>query len=309
MTAPMLSVVIPTKNGGSTLGPLFESLRRQYIDRPAEIIVVDSGSTDATRDLANTWADQVLDVPADQFNHGTTRNIGVGASHGELVVLVVQDALPASDDLLRELTRPMRDDDRVAGTFARQVARPDASAITRYYLDQWVASNGSARTAHLASRTEYDALDPMQRFRLCAFDNVCACIRRSVWETLPFVRTPIAEDVTWGRAALLAGWHLAYTPNAVVIHSHDRTVAYEFDRTRRLHQHLHELFGLQTIPTKRHLARAVVSSLTLHLRLERRSPAHLLRAVGLAFAWPLGQHLGARAGARGQTPIPMGPTT
>ena len=309
MTAPRLSVVIPTKNGASTLGPLLESLRRQRIDRPAEIIVVDSGSTDGTRDLAHTWADQVLDVPADQFNHGTTRNVGVGASQGELVVLLVQDALPASDNLLRELTRPMLEDDRVAGTFARQVARPGASAITRYYLDHWVASNGSARTTHLASRTEFDALDPMQRLRLCAFDNVCACIRRSVWETLPFVHTPIAEDAAWGKTVLLAGWRLAYNPNAVVVHSHDRTVAYEFDRTRRLHQQLYELFGLQTIPTIRHLAGAILSSLTLHLRLERRNPVRLLRAVGLAFAWPSGQYLGARAGTRGQTPIPIGPTT
>ena len=230
MTAPSLSVVIPTKNGALTLGPLLESVRRQHTDRPAEIIVVDSGSTDGTRDLAQAWADQVLDVAADQFNHGITRNVGIGASHGKLVVLLVQDALPASDDLFRELTRPMVDDDTVAGTFARQVARPDASAIARYYLDQWVASNGMARTAHLASRIEYEALDPMQRFRLCAFDNVCACIRRSVWETHPFVRTPIAEDVEWGRAALLTGRRLVYNPNAVVVHSHDRTVAYEFER-------------------------------------------------------------------------------
>ena len=112
----------------------------------------------------------------------------------------------------------------------------------------------------------------MQRFRLCAFDNVCACIRRSVWETHPFVRTPIAEDVEWGRAALLAGRRLVYNPNAMVVHSHDRTVAYEFERTRRLHEQLHQLFGLQTIPTVRHLVRAVAGSLMLHVKLERGSP-------------------------------------
>ena len=309
MTAPSLSVVIPTKNGALTLGPLLESLRRQRTDRPAEIVVVDSGSTDGTRDLAHSWADQVIDVPADEFDHGGTRNVGVGASRGELVVLLVQDAWPASDDLLQELTRPLREDDTVAGAFARQVARPDASAIARHYLDQWVASNGSARTVHLASRSEYEALDPMQRFRLCAFDNVCACIRRSVWETHRFASTPIAEDLAWGRSVLLAGRRLAYNPNAVVVHSHDRTVAYEFERTRRLHQQLCQLFGLQTIPSVRLLAMAILSSLSLHLRLERRNPTRLPRAVGLAIAWPTGQYLGGRAGARNERPVPMGSTT
>ena len=54
-------------------------------------------------------------------------------------------------------------------------------------------------------------------------DNVCAAIRRSVWTAIPFRSTPIAEDVEWGREVLLAGHGLAYVPDAVVEHSHDRS--------------------------------------------------------------------------------------
>ncbi len=59
-----------------------------------------------------------------------------GSSHcqGDLVVLLVQDALPASEDWLVALTRPLREDEGVAGAYARQVPRPDADAVTRYYL-------------------------------------------------------------------------------------------------------------------------------------------------------------------------------
>src|SRR3954470_14333726 len=46
-----VSVIIPTFNGGSGLGPTIASLQRQTL-RPVEIIVVDDGSTDETRAIA-----------------------------------------------------------------------------------------------------------------------------------------------------------------------------------------------------------------------------------------------------------------
>ena len=46
-----VSVIIPTFNGGSGLDPTIASLQRQTL-RPVEIIVVDDGSTDETRAVA-----------------------------------------------------------------------------------------------------------------------------------------------------------------------------------------------------------------------------------------------------------------
>ena len=47
-----VSVIIPTFNGGSGLGPTIASLYQQTL-RPFEIIVVDDGSTDNTRAVAD----------------------------------------------------------------------------------------------------------------------------------------------------------------------------------------------------------------------------------------------------------------
>ena len=184
-------------------------------------------------------------------------------------------------------------DSCLAGTFARQLPRPDAGALTRHYLARWFAASDAARTV-TATGAELDALPPLDRLDRCTFDNVCSCIRRSIWRQHPFRETPIGEDVEWARDVLLAGYRIAYVPDAAVVHSHERPASYEFDRTRALHRRLYELFGVQTIPTPFHLARAIASCVVTHARCERSA-----RAMALAFAWPLGQYVGARSAARG----------
>ena len=105
---------------------------------------------------------------------------------------------------------------------------------------------------------------------------------------------------------LLAGHRLAYVPEAEVIHSHDRSARYEFARTCVLHRRLYELFQLRTIPTLPLLARAIASSLVVHLRCQTQASRVLDgsgRAIALAFAWPLGQYLGAVSAVRGWKPF------
>jgi rhamnosyltransferase len=306
MSEPLVSIVLPTRNGAATLPSLLDSIARQRVDFPFEIVAVDSSSSDGTADLLRGRVDHLISIPSDAFDHGLTRNLGIEQAGGELIVLLVQDALPASDSWLAALTTPLMADDRIAGAYARQLPRPDASAITRHYLARWVASSDVARTIAVADGAELEALDPMARLGHCAFDNVCSCIRRSIWSRHPFRRTPIAEDIEWAGEVLLAGYRLAYVPEAAVIHSHDRSARYEFARTCVLHRRLYELFELRTIPTLPLLARAIVSSLLLHLRCQSQDSRVVggsWRAIALAFAWPLGQYLGALSAVKGWKPF------
>ena len=298
MMGGTLSVVIPTKNGAETLPALLDSLERQRVDLPTEIIVVDSGSTDGTLDIARGRVDRLVTIPPDEFDHGLTRNLGIESSRGDLIVLTVQDAVPASDTLLQALAAPLLSDPRVAGSFARQRPRLDASALTREYLARWVAASETGRTVEVGDAIAFDALTPTERLERCAFDSVCSCVRRTIWESVPFRSTPIAEDLAWAKEVLLAEQRLVYVPEAVVVHSHDRSVGHELSRTRLVHRQLFELFGLQTIPSITALVRAVLSTMPLHLRLEGSNQTHLPRAVRLAVAWPLGQYLGGRDGVR-----------
>jgi glycosyltransferase involved in cell wall biosynthesis len=303
VSAPLVSIVIPTFNGGTRLGSVLDAIDAQRSDLAVEVIVVDSGSTDGSAEWLARRRLTFVQIAPDQFDHGATRNLGIERSHGEYVVLLVQDALPVSDAWLTALVAPLREQARLAGTFARQIPRPDASPLTRYYLSRWIAAQAEPRVVLVPSQAVYDAWSPMERFERCVFDNVCACLRRSVWEHHRFSPTPIAEDLAWARDVLLAGYGLAYVPDAVVEHSHDRSAWYELKRTWVLHQQLHRLFGLRTIPTAMSLLGAIASSFALHRRRLAEGEAGLaaqLHGAALAVAWPLGQYAGGLTAATGR---------
>jgi len=299
MSAPDVSIVLVTRNGRDTLPRVLDCLAAQRGAPAFEIVAVDSGSDDGTVELLRSRVHRLVQIDPARFNHGTTRNLGIAHAQGELVVLLVQDAVPASDGWLAALIRPLVSDPTLAGSYARQVPRPGASALTRHYHARWLASSPEPRVSRVESPEAFAAMSPFDRYRLAVFDNVCSCLRRSVWVRYPFRATPIAEDLAWARDVLLAGYGLAYVPDAVVEHSHERSVRYEFRRTRLVHEQLADLFDLALVPDLASLGRAVAVSTLVHLRVvDAWRPRQVARAIGLAVAWPLGQYLGARRGRR-----------
>jgi GT2 family glycosyltransferase len=305
-----VAVVIPTRNGGEDLPRLLDALDAQEGPYRARAIAIDSGSTDGTVDVLRARGVRTLTLAPGAFNHGDARNRALESVDTELAVLIVQDALPLSAHWLEALVGPLVADPSLAGTWARQQPGEHASRLTAFYLSRWEGTGTTGRTIGPMTAEQFAALTPAERHRACAFDNVCSCVRMSVWRAHRFPQARFAEDVEWAMHVLRAGHRLAFVPEAVVQHSHDRPVAYELRRTYVAHQRLHALFGLSTIPTVGALVFGVCSSLPLHVRLAAAEPAGrsraLIRAVGLAVAWPLGQYLGARAAREGRDLLQVG---
>jgi len=301
---PLVSIVIPTFNAGPGLEEVLCTLALQECESSRELVAIDSGSTDGTLERLARHGATVLNVAAGRFNHGETRNEALSNVRGAFAVLLVQDAVPASRTWLAAMLEPLLSDATVAGSFARQVAAPEASSLTTHYLSQWVAAGMQRRTVGPLTRAEFDRMSPSERHAACAFDNVCACIRVSVWREHQFRKTAIAEDLEWARDVLLAGYRLVYTPAAMVVHSHERPVRYELQRTYLVHQRLQELFGLSTIPSIGSLVRSVASTVSVNARIasrdRRRRTRAVLRGAALGVAMPLGQYLGARSAREGR---------
>src|SRR5207249_4092205 len=73
---PLASVVIRTKDEAASIGRLLEILRSQTIADRLELIVVDSGSTDGTVDIAREHGVQPIEIPAESFTFGGSLNAG-----------------------------------------------------------------------------------------------------------------------------------------------------------------------------------------------------------------------------------------
>ncbi|MEM7311233.1 MAG: glycosyltransferase family 2 protein [Planctomycetota bacterium] len=250
-----VSVVIPTWNGGPRFVALLEALAAQDLDDGIELVVVDSGSSDGTPERAAAAGAYVFRIPNSEFNHGGTRNRAIARSHGEIVVLLTQDAVPEGRDFLRRLVASFDGDEPVDGAYARQVPRPDCDPLLAERLRQWMASRTERELHQLApgdpaaAQARFDELEPMDRLLACAFDNVASAVRRSTWERHPLPERSFGEDVAWAREVLLAGGRIAFEPEAVVEHSHRIEMLREFKRIYCDHRNLLALFGLRNVPS------------------------------------------------------------
>jgi rhamnosyltransferase len=295
---PRVSIVLLTLDGAATLPALLRALRQQRTDFAFEIIAIDSGSGDETPGILRGSVDRLIQIAPASFNHGLTRNLGCESARGRALVMLVQDAVPATRDWLQALAAPVLEGGLVAGSYGRQLPRAEASRIARRMLARWVASQPQPRRQRLESAAALERLPPGERLRACAFDNVCSCISRAVWREHPFAETSFAEDLAWAKEVLLCGYELVYLPDASVYHSHDRSLCYELQRTISAHRRLHELFELRTVPSLPRLAEAMGATLLDHLGClltepgPRPDPDEVGRALGLALVWPLGQYLG-----------------
>jgi rhamnosyltransferase len=245
---PAVSVIILTKNGGPEFARCLDGVFAQETVWPYEVLVVDSGSTDGTLEVARRYPTRLMQIRPQEFNHGTTRNLGAAQSRGRYVAFLTQDAVPADAYWLSPLVAALQDAS-VAGAFSRQLPKADCNVLARRALERWAAGGTERVVKALPGPAQYAALSPWERFWLAAFDDVSSCLRKDVWQRFSFAQVSFGEDIEWARRVLEAGYRLVYEPASRVYHSHNRSVAYEFQRTYVDHQHLHRLFGLRLIPT------------------------------------------------------------
>ena len=114
MTEPLsnnnaISVIIPTLNAGRHFEELLDGLKNQTL-KPAQIIVIDSESTDETLELARNRNCKVIKIKRADFDHGTTRKLAASEVSGEFAVFLTQDAIPANEYMISELIKPNQGD-------------------------------------------------------------------------------------------------------------------------------------------------------------------------------------------------------
>ncbi len=238
-----VSVIILTYNEEKNIGHCLDAVFAQKFPEHFEVIVADSGSTDRTREIVKAYPVRLLEVSRDQFGHGRTRQMASGQARGRFLVYLVADAIPADEHWLSSLVEPLTEDKEFAGSYSRQIPRPNAHPVEAARLKERTAGRGEKIVRQLTDKNFPRSLKPLERLAFCDFDDVSACRRGSVLENIPIPDVPWAEDLYWSKQVLEAGYKIAFEPRSTVIHSHSRGLIHGF-RRGWLDQHVAaELFG------------------------------------------------------------------
>lgn len=237
---PLISVVIPVKNGAATLDAALRGIFAQSLAGRVEVIIIDSGSTDGSLEIARDYPARLHEIPAEEFNHGATRNLGVALSRGEFVAMTVQDAVPADDRWLETLLRHF-DDPAVMGVCGKQIVPHDADKNPMQWHRPMTAPQVARR--HYPNPADYQALTPQERLAASGWDDVTAMYRRSALLELPFRTTMFGEDFLWANDALGRGWALVHDDCAAVYHYHHQAFGYRFRRLLTISWHQCQCYG------------------------------------------------------------------
>jgi glycosyltransferase involved in cell wall biosynthesis len=283
MSAPTTTVVIRCFNEERHIGRLLTGLLRQTV-RPNQIILVDSGSTDATLATASRYPVEVLSIDPQDFSFGRSLNLGCQAATGDLIAIVSAHVYPVYDTWLEEITAPFSDAD-VALTYGRQRGDEQTMYSERQIMARWFPTHSEPRQTH----------------PFC--NNANAVIRRDLWRRQPYDEDLTGlEDLDWARRAIDAGHVLAYVATAPVVHSHDESWKQLVNRYRReaiAHRRIYHEQRMSALDAVRLAAGNILSDYYHALR-DRALLANVVAIPSFRTAQFWGTYLGF--GQRGATP-------
>jgi rhamnosyltransferase len=196
--APLVSVVIRTKDEAGAIGKLLDILSAQTIADRLELIVVDSGSTDATVEIVRAHGVAPIQIPAASFSFGGALNTGCEAATAPLVIALSAHAFPSEDGWAERMVAAF-DEDRVACACGEDRA-PDGSSLEAAVLQD---------------------LEHARRHPFWGYSNVAGGFRTSLWRRRQWrADMPGTEDKEWAWAWLQEGWLVRMDPALSVEHDH-----------------------------------------------------------------------------------------
>jgi glycosyltransferase involved in cell wall biosynthesis len=201
-----VSIIIRTLNESKHLTELLKAIFAQQISNYClEVVIVDSGSTDSTLDIARNFDCRITTISKDEFTFGRSLNVGCRFSRGDFLVFVSGHCIPASDEWLMKLVKPLAESES-SYSYGRQLGRDTTKFSERMLFKKYFPAE---------SRIPHEGY-------FC--NNANAAVSRAAWEKYGFDESLTGlEDMFLAKQLVSDGHKVAYVADAPVYHIHDET--------------------------------------------------------------------------------------
>lgn len=229
--APLVSVVIPVRNGAATIAEQLEALARQSYDGPWELVVADNGSTDGTAKVVERYRDAFPELRIVSAPNGLginfARNAGVRAARGQYILICDADDV-VQPGWIAAHVRTLREYDLSGGP-----------------VDEVSLNTPEVAEFNAATRETRSGLPVCCKFLPYAFGCNIG-FRRGVWERLggfndAWQRGSTEVEFCW--RAQLAGYTIGWAPDAILSYRHSPSIRSEIRRRYRSARSMPRLFA------------------------------------------------------------------
>ena len=210
------SIVIRTLNEAEHLGDLLKMIGQQSVSgMDVEVVLIDSGSTDGTVEIAQSYGARITTISKAGFSFGRSLNLGCAFSTGDFLVLISGHCVPVDTQWLQKLCQPLIDQ-QVDYTYGRQIGDD-----TSNYSERRIFAKYFPEESHV----------PQDGF-FC--NNANSAIARTAWERFQFDEELTGlEDMELAKRMTAAGLKIGYVADAKVFHHHQeswRQIRRRFER-------------------------------------------------------------------------------
>jgi len=248
-----VSIVIPTFNGGDFfIEKVLSAVKAQRAPWKYEIIVIDSESSDGTAQLLEEDKEvRFISIPQAEFQHGSTRNYGASISSGEYVAYLTQDALPADEYWLYNMVSVLDHYPDAAGAFGKHIPHDDASFFTRLELDNHFKEFDLLPIV-VSKQLDSERYERERAWRqkLHYYSDNSSCLRRCVWEKIPYREVKYGEDQLWADDVINNNYQKVYAISSVIKHSHEYLPEQVYERSKIEADFFNYFWGYQMIDEK-----------------------------------------------------------
>lgn len=201
------SIIIRTYNEEKWLAETLEGCAAQDDSSYRyEVVIVDSGSTDNTLEIARKFGARITQIKKTDFTFGRSLNVGCEFAKGQFLAFISGHCIPVDHKWLENLLGPL-DQNICAMTYGRQLGR---DGITKFSEEQLFRKYFPQHSSV-----------PQEGF-FC--NNANSAIRTDVWSKYKFDEDVTGlEDMVIGKQLVADGLTIGYVADAPVIHLHEES--------------------------------------------------------------------------------------